>query len=370
MKLLKRRMILVMVLIIACVVAGLGAIKISSHDLSSAVAPAVVAVVDGTPIAATTYRMYLKNGIEALGLDEKTADGRRSIEQLKEGIVAELVDRSLIEAEVNRRKLPVSDEALTRAYKKTVDQMGGDVAYRAYLSEHGMSDEEFRRTTSQEVYSQVLRAQLDTEVSVADSDIEEFYNKERNNPQLAEMFKEPERVRAGHILIEARRSQITRAIQSTGVTTQAEIEKRVAAEMSKRQSRAASILERAKRGANFQQLAAKFSDDPGTKERGGDLGLFTRNTHTSRFDDAAFALKKDKLSGVIETEYGYHIIRVTEHVPERALTLAEAREAIHKRLLNARQAAHLKGWLEEQRRRADVRIDPFYRTKQPEALVR
>jgi foldase protein PrsA len=314
--------------------------------------------------------MYLKNGIEALGLDQKTVEGRRSIEQLKEGIVSELIDRFLIEAEVSRLKLPVSDEALTKSYQKTVDQIGGGAAYRAYLSEHAISDEEFRQTTAQEVYGKLLRAELDKEVSVAESDIEAFYNKERNNPELVAIFKEPGRVRARHILIEARLSQIAREIQSSGVTTQAEVDKRVAAEMSKRQSRAASILERVKRGADFQRLAAEVSDDPGTKDRGGDLGLFTRNTHTPRFDDAAFALKAGELSGVIETDYGYHIIRVTEHIAERLLPLDEARGAIHDRLLASRQAAHLKGWLEDRRRQADIRIDPFYRTKGLETLGR
>jgi parvulin-like peptidyl-prolyl isomerase len=362
MKLQKRKMTFVGVLVVASVGVGLGAMKISSHELSATAAPAVVATVDGRPISATIYRMYLKNGIEALGLDDKTADGRRSIEQLKEGIVSELIDRFLIEAEVNRLRLPVSNEALTQSHQKTVAQMGGDTAYRAYLSEHGMADEEFRRTTALEVYSQLLRAELDKEVSVADSDIEKFYSKEHNNPQLADMFTEPERVRASHILFAARRSQIAREIQSEGAPGQAELERRVSTEMAKRQSRAASILERLKRGASFQRLAAEYSDDPGTRDRGGDLGLFARNTHTVRFDEAAFALKAGELSGIVETDYGYHIIRVTEHSPERALTLDEARKAIRERLLVAGQAAHLKAWLEDRRRQADIRIDPFYRT--------
>lgn len=361
MKTQKRRVKILISLVVALLAVGVGTTKIAAIRLSADTEPTVVATVDGKRISAKIYRMYLKNGIEALGLDDKTDEGRRQIELLKEGIVSELIDRQLIEAEASRLNLPISDNALTQANDKTVEQMGGQERYRSYLSEHSLTDEEFRSTVVSEVRGQLLRAELDKECAVTDDEIRDFFNTKRNSSSLTDPFKEPERVHARHILIGARRSQIASEIQSREVLGKAEVEQRVAAEMAKRRNRAAAVLNRLRGGEDFQRLAAQYSDDPGTKNRGGDLGLFTRNTHTARFDEATFALKPGRFSDVVETEYGYHIIQVTQHSPERARTLDETRPAIQEQLLSSKRAAHLKAWLESRRREADIQVDPFYR---------
>jgi len=349
---------------------GVGATKVAAIRSSADTGPAVVATVEGKTISAKIYRMYLKNGSEALGLNDKTDEGRRKIELLKEGIISELIDRRLIDAEVSRRNLPVTDKSLAAAYERSVAEMGGEESYRRYLSEHALTDEEFRQTISDEVESQLLRAELDKEVSVTESEVTDFFNTQKNNSSLADIFKQPERVHARHILINARRSQIASEIQSTSSLSKSEVEQRVSAEMAKRNARAAAVLARLKAGADFQQLAAQYSEDQGTKNHGGDLGLFGRNTHTARFDEAAFALKPGHLSDIVETEYGYHVIQVIEHQVERARTLDETRDAIRQRLLSNKRAAHLKAWLEARRREADIYIDPFYRTAELQSSLK
>ncbi|HJZ69292.1 MAG TPA: peptidylprolyl isomerase [Blastocatellia bacterium] len=356
----KSKLKILAVAAIASLVAGLGAMRIGAIRSSASAEPPMVATVDGQTISAKLYRMYLKNGIEALGLNDKTDEGRRQMELLKEGIISDLIDRQLIEGEVARRSLPVTDRALDEAYQNTIAQMGGQESYRSYLSEHALADDEFRRTVRQEVCGQLLRDELDKEVLVTGDEMSSFFNKEQNNLSMSDLFKEPERVRARHILIGARRSQIASEIQAIKTLSQAEIEQRVNTEIAKRRSRAAELLNRLRHGADFQRLAAEYSDDAGTKNRGGDLGLFTRNTHTAHFDEAAFALKPGRLSDIIETDYGFHIIQVMEHTPERARTLDEARPSIHQKLLAEKQTAHLKAWLENRRREADIRVDPFY----------
>src|SRR6266404_4460697 len=139
----KRKVKVLMILAITSLVVGLCTVRIAATRSSGDAEPPVVATVEGKKIFAKIYRMYLKNGIEALGLNDKTDEGRRQVKLLKEGIVSELIDRQLIEAEVTRRKLPISEKALTEEYEKTIAQMGGKDGYRAYLSEHALTDEEF-----------------------------------------------------------------------------------------------------------------------------------------------------------------------------------------------------------------------------------
>jgi len=370
MKLQTRKVTVLVSIVGVLLAAGAGATKIAATHSSTDTGPAVVATVEGKTISAKIYRMYLKNGIEALGLNDKTDEGRRKIELLKEGIISELIDRRLIDAEVGRRNLSAPQKSVAAAYERSVAEMGGEESYRKYLSEHSLTDEEFRQTVSDEVESQLLRGELDKEVSVTQSEITDFFNTQKSNSAFAGIFIQPERVHARHILINARRSQIASEIQSTGPLSKAEVDQRVSAEMAKRKDRALAVLARLKGGADFQQLAAQYSEDPGTKNRGGDLGFFGRNTHAARFDEAAFALKPGQRSDIVETEYGYHIIQSIEHQVERTRTLDETHDAIRQRLLSNKQAAHLKTWLEARRREADIQIDPFYRTAQLQSSLK
>jgi len=76
-----------------------------------------------------------------------------------------------------------------------------------------------------------------------------------------------------------------------------------------------SLLARIRGGESFDALAARYSDDPATKDKGGDLGVFARGTMLQPFEDAVFAMHEGDLGGPVKTEVGYHIIRCTEHAP-------------------------------------------------------
>ncbi len=104
------------------------------------------------------------------------------------------------------------------------------------------------------------------------------------------------RIRASHILIAyqgARRSQATRSKDDA-------------------KKLAEQLAARAKGGADFADLAKQFSDDAVAKARGGDLGTFGRDNMVKPFADAAFGLKPGEISGVVETPFGFHIIKRTE----------------------------------------------------------
>ena len=73
-----------------------------------------------------------------------------------------------------------------------------------------------------------------------------------------------------------------------------------------------SILTKIKNGADFAELAKEYSQDPGSKDKGGDLGFFKRRQMVKEFDEAAFNLKVGEISGAIKTRYGYHLIKVTD----------------------------------------------------------
>jgi parvulin-like peptidyl-prolyl isomerase len=108
---------------------------------------------------------------------------------------------------------------------------------------------------------------------------------------------EPE-VAASHILIQYKGSMRAPAT----ITRSKEEAKKLATE----------VMNKAKKGADFAALAGQYSDEPGAKERGGSLGKFTRPRMVKPFADAAFALKPGEISGLVETDFGFHIIKRTE----------------------------------------------------------
>jgi parvulin-like peptidyl-prolyl isomerase len=363
----RNRSVIFIILISIIASVGFGLITIrkgfsasSEPNTRAAEASTILATIDGRQISAKLYRMYLNNAIATLGLTEETEEGRRKLDSLKEGIIAELIDRALIEAEARRRNLSFTQEKLNSEYETRVEQMGGPELYRAYLSESNITDEEFRQIVAEEIYGEMLRQELSKDVSVAESEAQDFYSKEKTNPKYEALFQEPERVRASHILINARRAQIANDLVAKG-SDKAQLDRMVASELKKRREQAAEILNRAKAGADFARLARENSDDPGTRERGGDLGLFTRNTHTPKFDDMAFALKAGQISDIVETEYGFHIIKVAEHRPSRARSFDEVRPVIEQQLLARKQAERLTSWLNDRRRSAEINVTPSYR---------
>jgi parvulin-like peptidyl-prolyl isomerase len=363
--------ITILVAIAAAVGFSLSALQRSyanpDHKSASACDPRVVAQVEGRTISARLYEMYLKNGVAALGLTDATAEGRRKLAKLKEGIVAELIDRALIEAEAERRGLTVAADKLDSRYRQRVEEMGGGDAYRAYLNEAHITDEEFRAVVAGELKGEMVQQELCKNLSVAPEEAQAFYDKERANPQYAALFTEPESVRASHILINARRLQIRGELQAGGSRDQAQLDKMTAEEVARRRARAAEILNQLKRGADFAELARRYSEDPATRPRGGDLGRFTRDTHTPSFDEAAFALQAGQLSQVVETDYGFHVIKVTEHQPERARRFDEVRARIEQQLLARKRAERLGAWLQARRGSANISINPSYRAGQVDA---
>jgi peptidyl-prolyl cis-trans isomerase C len=122
-----------------------------------------------------------------------------------------------------------------------------------------------------------------------------------------EKFKVPETIEAAHILVDLKK-------HGDAATAKA---------------RAEEVRAKALAGGDFAELAKEYSDDPGSAPRGGNLGQFTRGRMLKTFEDAAFALKSPgDISDVIETSYGYHVIRLTSHQPEKQLAFDDVKERL------------------------------------------
>ena len=119
------------------------------------------------------------------------------------------------------------------------------------------------------------------------------------------------------------------------------------ADSSAAKQHAAAALARIKKGEDFGTLAKELSEDPGSKDKNGDLGFIPHQGAIKEFADAAFALKPGEVSDVVQTKYGYHIIKVTEARPEGVTPLAEVKAELATFLqdqeLDKQQQAYVEG---------------------------
>ncbi|MBV5317105.1 MAG: SurA N-terminal domain-containing protein [Desulfobulbaceae bacterium] len=144
------------------------------------------------------------------------------------------------------------------------------------------------------------------QVAIGDEAIQQYYQ------ENASRYNTPEQRRARHILIKA--------------ATEEGPELRAA-----KKSEAENVLNQIRKGGDFAQLARQFSEDS-TKNNGGDLGFFSRGKMVQAFEETVFNLKKGEVSGLVETSFGYHIIKLEDVIPEKMQSFGEVRASIRKEL--------------------------------------
>ena len=153
-------------------------------------------------------------------------------------------------------------------------------------------------------------------VEVTAKEIENYY---QSNP---EKFIQPKRIKVRHILLKA--------------------DPKDAEGLTKARQKAESIREEASKGKDFSRLAKQYSEDPGTKDRGGELGFISKGQVVPEFEEAAFGLKAGEIGPVIQTAYGLHIIKVDEIQEEKTEPLDKVKDQIQTflRTRKAREIAH------------------------------
>ncbi len=271
------------------------------------VLPEVVAKVNGTAIPKTEFEQALKS-VEARAGGPIPADRKAEIYR---SVLDQLIAMKLLSAESDARHITVSDMEVDQRVAQVRQQFPSEDVFKQTLAAQGMTIDKIKQDARQSMQIEaLLQSEIAPKVQVSPADLDKFY---KENP---EQFKQPESVRASHILI-----------RPAADTPEA---KKQAA------SKAAQVLKDAKTGKDFAALAKANSADPGSAAQGGDLGFFPRGQMVPEFDQVAFTLKPGDISNLVETQFGYHIIKVTEKKDPRVVPLDEVKPQLEQ-FLQARQ---------------------------------
>lgn len=290
--------------------------------------PAVVARVNGEAISRADFERAVQS-LEGRAGGPVPAEQRDAIYRR---VLDELIGYSLLAQEAAKRKVTVPDADVDARVKQLQSQFPNEEEFKKVLGERKMTLDQVRLDTRRDlVVSRMLQAEIEPKAAVTPEQVNDFYAK---NP---DQFKQPERVRASHILITAAKD--ADAATRTAARTKAE-----------------GILKEVKAGKDFAALAKQHSQDPGSGAQGGDLGFFQQGQMVGPFNDAAFSMKPGQTSGIVETDFGFHIIRLVAREEGRAVPLEEVKPQLEQFLLQQNRREQTNAFVQGLRARGKIEI--------------
>ena len=306
-----KRLTGVLVLIAAIVLVGVAPLWAADDKAK----PTLAAEVNGVPIYKADVDKRMDLLMRQIAAQTSEMPSEADVKEIRSRILNDLVEYKMLLNEGEKQGITATDADVAEELAKIKANFPDDAGFVTALNQSGVTEAEFAQTIKDTLIIQrLLDAQVADKIKVSDKEIKEFYEA---NPNL---FEQEERVHARHILkmVEPNASAIER---------------------DKKKRELEEVLRALKNGSDFSDLAMKYSDDP-SKIMGGDLGYFTRGRMVKPFEDAAFALKPGEISGIVETQFGYHIIKVEDRQQARTIPYEEIKSIISENLsMQKRQEA-------------------------------
>ncbi len=259
-------------------------------------------------------------------LDKDSEEAKLMVLIAKDKAINELIVKKLIDNEILKRGITVSEEDMANYKANLLKEIGGEENFKMILKSNNINETQFKEMIANEIQVAKLINAL-SPIVVTDGEVKKFYNDNK-----AAKFTHPDMVRASHILI-------------------------------KDEAKAKEVLAKAQApGANFAELAKKYSEDTGSAVKGGDLDYFSREQMVKPFADAAFSLKPDNISGLVKSEFGYHIIKVVDRRKAGTTPYEETKDTIKKYLEDEKKVQVLQKFIDSQKAIVKVEyIDPTYK---------
>ena len=289
--------------------------------------PDVVARVNGEDVKKAEFDRMVKT-IEARAGQPIPPERR---DEILRGALDQLIVYKLLAQECKTRGVSATDADIDAKVGDLKKQFPTEDAFNKALQERGMTLESLKSDARTDIsVSKLMDAEVATTPGPSDAEAQDFYAK---NP---DKFKQEEQVRASHILIRVD-------------------EKADAATKKKAKDQIESVLKQARAGADFAKLAQEYSQD-GSAAQGGDLNYFTRQQMVPAFADVAFSLKPGQISDVVTTQFGYHIIKVTDHKPARVVPYEEAAAKIKEFLGEQKKQQHADAFIESLKKKSKIEV--------------
>lgn len=292
----------------------------------------IVATVNGEAILLSEVDALCRAALEGLPANlplEQSVERKR---QIRLQTLSGLVDELLIRQQVKEKGIKVTAEDVEK-YLEQLRKLNNltEAQFEMAIRQEGKSLEDFKKDISKQLErDKLMSREIQGRMKVSEKEMAEYYQTHYTSSSAKA------KVRASHILFAIPRG------------TPTEQEKAV-------RDRAERVLKLLRGGADFAKTAKQFSDDP-SATMGGDLGWFRRGDMVAAFEKSAFSLPEGKMSGLIRTRFGYHIIKVTGRDQEGPPPMDKVAGEIRGKLMREKRTSAIRSWLDDLRRNSLVEI--------------
>jgi foldase protein PrsA len=291
---------------------------------------------------------------------EKDDQYKELISNLKQGILENMIYEKIISQKLKEAGFSITTEITNKAkdefnsiLKSIEEQMkseegSADVDYAAKakkyvdekLKEMGKTQKEYINMIAEQTITQQFRDKTVGEVEVTDEEIKTYYDAHLKSQregsgatsEEVSLYSEPE-VRVKHILIQLPESEQTEYAGLISGGKAEEAKKYLDGKLKGIYPKAKEVLDKAKKGEDFEKLIDEYGEDPGMENNVEGYIVKQDGQFVKEFEDSAFSLKEGKISELVATSYGYHIIKSYEITGEKISTIEEKRDAIKQTLV-------------------------------------
>ena len=291
--------------------------------------PKVVAVVNGTEIS----RELLIRSLSSLQ-NELQKSGQKvskeNLEVIKQNMVKSIINTELLYQESGRKNVKVDEDSLRAQFAEIRSRFASEEEFNKSLSHELYTQEELKSEIRKgKMINILLEEDVYGGINVSETDAREYYDTN------LEQFKQPETVKARHILINLAQDADQAAVK-------------------KAEEQIGMIGEKLKEGEKFEELAKLYSEGP-SGPGGGDLGYFPRGTMVKEFDEAAFSLKPGEVSDAVRTEFGLHLIKVDDVREAGTVEFGEIKAQIIDRLKSMERRKIVEKYITDLREKAEIK---------------
>jgi peptidyl-prolyl cis-trans isomerase D len=342
-----------------------------------------VATVNGEAITGQEYQKAYSQTLSKLQSQYQEAWNDNLIKtfNLEETTLNSLIQQEVLRQEAKRIGLDITEgeiqEIISQYHAFQTDGVFDNARYNALLADNNLTAETFEESTAQSLLQQKISQFLTTFLALSDQEVKDMYIYANQKVKISfirfspdefissvnidksmvdkffeehkENYRVPPKVKLAYITVDPRSftGQVTLAEDDIKNYYEDNTEAFKEAKQLKARhilfylagdasedtekavkEKAASVLAKARAGEDFSTLAREYSEDTTTRENGGDLGYFQEGQMVAAFEEAAFKLKKDEISDLVRTTYGYHIIKVEDVTAERQKELQEVHDQI------------------------------------------
>lgn len=303
----------------------------------------VAATVDGTNITEDTITKQIMSTRTSGGYEDDAAwasylKGQgKTPESLREETIRSIAGNFLLSKAVEEYGITVSDEDVNKSFENAAKSYGGTEAMMNLLSQLGYTEASYKATIKSSLEQQKLKEKVAPEKEPTDDEILTYFNDNVSTYNDAR--------RSSNLLVKVDSDASDEDKEKARATAQEALDKINSGELS------------------FEDAVEKYSEDTGSKDDGGDVGWDKLTTFVTEYQDALTALSKDQISGIVETTYGYHIIKCTDyfHVDEKADSIdqipSEIKDAIASSLKSSQVEKDYNAWLESYIDKSDFKIN-------------